>query len=411
MAMNTHIDSLTKLHRKSYLVVEYDKYLKNHKNVYMITIDFTKLKYINDNFGHQEGDNCLKYFSKIIRTFFPDSILIRLYGDEFTIVTNSSTKEIQKKLELIDIEIKKLFDRNLVKCHFHVNSGIVRCEANLEETLRKSDNMMYYAKEKGKSYHFYDDEIYQEKLDDENFIDKVDELVENKKLKFSYQSILNVEKEKQEIIEIYGRDEEFKTLFSSHNYDLLNRYYRLKKIDLLVLNMIFIHNDKIEDLPYKIMINLNSQLFFSQELDFFKYLEEKLVSEKLNPKKYIISVGIQNFHDDLYELIRVFNRLKEIGFEICLDSYQIENASTVLGLISNAEIDYIKISKKYFTASMKNKRDAIMMNGLMNILEKLDIKSIFSNIETKDELESAKKICNKLYVKGNYISDEKKIKC
>lgn len=85
---SAYIDQLTGLYNRNY----YDHFFerisrKKIKNIYGVSIDLDKLKEINDNYGHQEGDNVIRMFSLIMLNEAKDNIeLIRVGGDEFLII-------------------------------------------------------------------------------------------------------------------------------------------------------------------------------------------------------------------------------------------------------------------------------------------------------------------------------------
>jgi len=76
-------DSLTGLFNRTYInekldIKKVDKYLA------VFVFDIDKLKYVNDNFGHSEGDRLIVGISDILRTCFRETDTVaRIGGDEF----------------------------------------------------------------------------------------------------------------------------------------------------------------------------------------------------------------------------------------------------------------------------------------------------------------------------------------
>src|SRR5574344_1705461 len=100
MKLENNKDNLTKLYNEFYLNSIYKDYFKNHPNANYIMIDFYKFKYINDSLGHLAGDTFLVYFAKLLTKVFPESISIRLHGDEFVVLTDLKESEIANRFEL-----------------------------------------------------------------------------------------------------------------------------------------------------------------------------------------------------------------------------------------------------------------------------------------------------------------------
>ena len=71
--------------------------------------DVNRLKYVNDNMGHHEGDQLLKLIAKILTDYCPvNGITARIGGDEFIIVVpRFSEDKAQKLMKDIDAKIRK----------------------------------------------------------------------------------------------------------------------------------------------------------------------------------------------------------------------------------------------------------------------------------------------------------------
>lgn len=62
-----------------------DECSASHQNMLIAYIDMNNLKIINDRFGHDDGDFALDTIGKVLRKEFPEAILGRLGGDEFSL--------------------------------------------------------------------------------------------------------------------------------------------------------------------------------------------------------------------------------------------------------------------------------------------------------------------------------------
>ncbi|MBQ2937292.1 MAG: GGDEF domain-containing protein [Clostridia bacterium] len=73
--------------------------INNYKNTYSVVFgDFNKLGIINDVYGHEFGDQALKFSIEIIKQSLPsNSIIVRAGGDEFYIIIPKCDKETADK--------------------------------------------------------------------------------------------------------------------------------------------------------------------------------------------------------------------------------------------------------------------------------------------------------------------------
>ena len=106
-----YIDMLTSLKNRNYLNDNIEKW--DESEVYpqsIIIIDLNNIAYINDNYGHQEGDNVIKEAAgKLITLQIPNSDIIRTNGNEFLLYligydekqVVAYTKKLMKELKEI----------------------------------------------------------------------------------------------------------------------------------------------------------------------------------------------------------------------------------------------------------------------------------------------------------------------
>lgn len=82
-----YMDVLTNTYNRNKCEKIMEDMEKKRKPGYLINFDLNGLKYVNDNFGHTQGDILLKNFSEILRkTFQERGVTGRMGGDEFLVV-------------------------------------------------------------------------------------------------------------------------------------------------------------------------------------------------------------------------------------------------------------------------------------------------------------------------------------
>ena len=149
------IDPLTGAKNRNVLSVEELEY----NGILMIDIDY--FKKINDEFGHINGDNSLKFLVKTIKNCIrKEDEIIRYGGEEFIVVLkNLNDIEIIKNIaETIrfNIESKSKTDSKLKKC-FTISIGayIYNSKLGLDENIKIVDSLLYAAKNNGRNQTFF----------------------------------------------------------------------------------------------------------------------------------------------------------------------------------------------------------------------------------------------------------------
>jgi len=99
LEVHAYRDSLTQLYNRTFGMLTLDRWLYEKKQFVLIFADLDKLKYINDTFGHNEGDVYIINAAKHLKTYSNDAIICRLGGDEFMLlVSDTSYEEAQKTM-------------------------------------------------------------------------------------------------------------------------------------------------------------------------------------------------------------------------------------------------------------------------------------------------------------------------
>ena len=141
----TKIDSLTNLfNRQSY----YQDSISRAKSITgVVSIDMNDLKYFNDVFGHQAGDEAIKTTGEIIKeNAGSNSLCYRVGGDEFMIFYSGPTEEeIVKAIEAM----RKALNETQYRCAF--GYCVKTNNESIHDLIRVSDERMYENKREMKA--------------------------------------------------------------------------------------------------------------------------------------------------------------------------------------------------------------------------------------------------------------------
>lgn len=139
LSLEVMIDPLTQAYNRAYL-----QKLEMDENELAIFVDMDKFKNFNDTYGHDQGDELLKYLVQLFDESFGDNhICIRYGGDEFVVILNNI---IEEEVPLIIQTMRhKLGDRyNGADFSY----GFLKYDGNLTDTLIQADHKMYSMKKK-----------------------------------------------------------------------------------------------------------------------------------------------------------------------------------------------------------------------------------------------------------------------
>ncbi len=148
--------------RDNYPDVLYMYVYRYKKDGAHVVFDINNLKYVNDTFGHEQGDNYIVNCCNMIRDIYSHSPMFRLGGDEFVVLLKG--EDYADRNELLEIikrsfintyeqEDKKLYER------YSASMGMAEyteSDNDPEQVLRRADEAMYcYKTEFKKKYGSY----------------------------------------------------------------------------------------------------------------------------------------------------------------------------------------------------------------------------------------------------------------
>ncbi|SIR20491.1 sensor domain-containing diguanylate cyclase [Halanaerobium kushneri] len=150
-------DEMTELYNRRYFENEMERLDSSRKlPVAILIADLDNLKYVNDNFGHQQGDNYIITAAQMIKESIRGiDIAARIGGDEFALILPETDSDEAEKIcnRIKEKESDYLKQKNLIEI-FSISIGYAvkkSEEISLEEVFRKADKRMYANKAKNKS--------------------------------------------------------------------------------------------------------------------------------------------------------------------------------------------------------------------------------------------------------------------
>tara|TARA_R110000751_G_scaffold307903_1_gene434539 strand:+ start:1068 stop:2897 length:1830 start_codon:yes stop_codon:yes gene_type:complete len=143
----------------SYFELKFKQAMENNEKLSLLMIDIDNFKKINDSYGHQVGDECLKRVAQYLQqaNLRKDDFIARYGGEEIVIVlTNTdikSAEEISQRLcdGMSQIRLKSEQDSIVMTASFGLAELTFNRTSNTAELLKFADDALYQAKARGKN--------------------------------------------------------------------------------------------------------------------------------------------------------------------------------------------------------------------------------------------------------------------
>ena len=158
-------DPLTGVFNRRYLqaqaAVEIARSRRQHYTIALITIDIDHFKRINDEHGHDAGDNVLQAFTSIVaRLLRQEDLLCRVGGEEFAILLPNTplaqaTQVAERIRQTVEVALFQVHEARPEKTLWLTASlgvtTVVANETSLTAALKRADIGLYRAKEQGRN--------------------------------------------------------------------------------------------------------------------------------------------------------------------------------------------------------------------------------------------------------------------
>lgn len=378
--------------------------LQDHFSL-LAVIDLDEFKSINDQFGHDVGDEVLLEFAtRLTASCGASDAVFRLGGDEFVAV--SRIKNLQPDqfgsdiCAITDAEIQT----SAGAIYLSVSVGIVAAspeKTDPDQMFRKADIAAYEAKQRtGSAWTVYNDSLRPKH-------ERVDKL--SKLLRAALDAgQLDIEFQPQFQIDpkvIVG----FEALARWHT-DEFGQVSPGEFIPIAEASDLIVQLDKV---IFQNAINLAQEWMFSNQVlsinvsgatllsgDFSHFVEGVVSASRLSFDQIQIEITETQILSSKDKAIAVCNELRNLGLSIALDDFGTGFSS--LSYLSNLPVNVLKIDRSFVQAS-DNLSNQKIMRSIIGLAQSLDLCIMLEGVERDWQLEVAQDLgCN--FVQGFYFS-------
>lgn len=375
-----------------------------NKKYSLVYVDFADFKYINDVFGYKYGDNILNNYATIINKELREGELLgRVSADNFVILRYYEDKnEIVLRQEEVDNRITDFMREMQGGQTVSVQCGTCYIEDLIEDLqIEGILDRANYARKTVKNglyqtYATYDEGI-RKQLRYEKFIENsMLKSLENEEFLVYYQPKVDLKTglamQAEALVRWQTADGQL--VPPDKFIPIFEKKYLIASLDQYVFKKVctFIRRRLDENLPVgKISINVSRLQFYNS--DFVKTYED--IKNQFNIPAHLLEIEITESlaFENVPFLEKTINELKSHGFSISIDDFGTGFSS--LSLLKNIPIDVLKIDQSFFNQNSNNEKDSIVIKGIIDLVSKLNIRTVAEGIETASQVDFLKSIhCN-----------------
>lgn len=388
--LETNMDYLTGLCNRRGLS-EVWKYLSDDTAVHCIYIDVDNFKLVNDTYGHSKGDALLIYISNLLKDVFYGQLVVRMGGDEFTVLCNGTLQVsvIEEKLVYLQTAIKSgKFDSNVEKLlSFSIGATFGQTVGTgLQKILEQGDVAMYHVKKHGKGRYIVYEEI-RDRIEEEKAIkERALSDMAQQEIEILYRPVIYVQTSDVIGIEAVlqwnfpGRgiipEEKFLPVFRQYGIDVQMNAYLLEEVCK--------QKDKWRD------TNLYSLEFYVRMSGRYLLQENSVQSVLQCIDKYHLPLdGIklcideQEFRDNEDKMFGVVQALIDAGCYVAINDFATASSLTILRRI---QARLLKLDAGLLKEAEHNLKVACILRNVISLGRDLHYGIVAQGVESESQI-------------------------
>lgn len=357
----------------------------------LLILDLNNFKEVNNAFGHDAGDNCLKDVTTRFLQMLPENHqLIRSEGDEFIIwAPNCSNKEAVILAANLSQIVSEPCLINELSWTMSANIGIAIYpdHANASESLLKKANLaLYEAKDKQRPWMVYDHTSNSDENVKIRLRSDLGHVFARQELELYYQPKVALENGKIIGVEALARwnhpseglitPDQFIPLIEKNGFtQALGRYVIEKAIVQLA-------KWQQEDIHTNIAINLSPYNLLDPTL--LNYVKELLHKYQVPAHALEIELTETATSIEIQNISKRLEAFKVLGIRIAIDDFGTSMSS--LSYISHLNADVIKVDRSFISDIESNDNHKAITNSAINLCKSFNSTSVAEGVETIEQL-------------------------
>lgn len=396
LAKLASFDAVTGLHNRHSFNTQLDKLTTQSpsKPFALIFLDFNHFKWVNDHFGHAEGDQFLHHIGQLCKDCVTEQDMVaRLGGDEFALIVYGEYEpyQLNKLANRLLNNLDKINTRHSSEHKLGCSMGLARFPEDAQDSqtlLKHADYAMYQSKDLGQhQFRIFSDDM----LNHLNYLEEIEKnlhrAVKNHDFSLHYQPQYSLKTN-----QVIGAE----ALIRWQTQDRFippNEFIPLaEKFKLIEEIGEFVFQEAVSQFRIwcpkgltKMAINASSIQLSSG--NFGNFVEQVLKHEHVAASQIDIEVTETVMMENIEEAQGTNSCLSNLqgqGLEISIDDFGTGYSS--LSYIKHLNVDRIKIDKSFIDDIDINNEAKSIVNAIINMGHSLGLKVLAEGIETEQQL-------------------------
>jgi len=410
-----HHDALTKLPNRTLFLDRLHQAMArahwHNRLIAVIFMDLDQFKEINDNFGHDCGDQLLiQLTQRLSSSLRSGDTIARFGGDEFSILLDDIASE-----QDVSVLAKKILDTLATPFKIHGHELLVTASIGVsifpsdgsdsETLLRNADVAMYRAKHLGRNnYQFYSNEMSARAFERLSLENSLRHALKRQEFFLLYQP--QVDSRSGDIISVEAllrwQHPELGVVSPNDFVPLLEETGLIVSVGDWALKTackqaVQWHQSGFESL--RMCVNLSSRQFNNP--DFIQSFHRIIRDTEIKPELLELELTESMLMRNASKTISALNTLSHHGIQIAIDDFGTGYSS--LNYLRRFPISTLKIDRSFVRDVIEDADDAAIASAIIVMAQSLNLNVVAEGVETKEQLNFlSERQCYE--IQGNYFS-------
>lgn len=354
----------------------------------IVYTDINDFSYINENFGHEAGNEILRKFAKRIRSG-NNKISCRLYSDLFvTLIWGADKEEIVKIVTRASVEFSKQQREVYTSCNLRLSTGLYfidDVEENLDTAIENANIARKSIKGSTEFCRVYESRMRsQRELEKQILSEFQSDLAESRFQVYIQPKFLLDQMEisgGEALVRLKKRDGDLES--PGVFIPILEKSGYIVELDFYMYEQVLICMRRWKDEGLKLpIISVNfSRCHFEKDGIFRRIME---LTDKYEVEHPFIEIEITESLFVLgYDLVKTeVQQLRAAGFRVAIDDFGTGYSS--LGMLLDIPADIVKIDRSFLNRENRQNEEAFLRN-MGCLIRSVKEEVIFEGIETEEQ--------------------------
>jgi len=397
----SYTEHLQQLHSRQIASEDFQSYA-------LVLVDIDGFKRINDSYGQNSGDSCLRIIAKRLQNVLPEGgVLARTDGDEFTFcISCDDNSELDSYCKGLAKILKDPIELGVYT--LNLSFTVAGClfpfqNENLNMLLKKLAWTMSTAKQKNQSSCVYSAELDKVFLHQEQIENELFSAINDGEFKLHYQPLLNLQTGKIESAEALLRwqNKHLGPVSPADFIPIAEATGMILPIGDWVIKAACMQLKRWADIGCDFSVAINVSVAQFNQKHLVKDIRDALAKYQVSPEKLHLEITESQVVDET--ALQRLAELQQLGCTIKLDDFGTGYSS--LAVVESLPLNALKIDKS-FIQHLDWQFDApswMTVKTIITLAHNFNLKVVAEGVETLEQLEQLQKLgCD--YAQGFYLA-------